>query len=256
MTDTPDDHKPLAYDAYQTLADRYAALVDTKPHNAYYERPATLSLLPDVDGKHVLDAGCGPGLYAQIMLARGASVVALDASPAMLAQARARLAQDPHADRVTFYQALLEEPLDFLADDIFDLALATLVLDYVQDLGPVFAEFARVLKPGGLLVFSMDNPAATPYYYEIDDYFQVERVEDVWRGFGGEPVTVPRYRRALGDLLNPLIEASFVLERVLEPRPTAAFQAADPEYYDRLITKPGFLCIRARRAKTADARTP
>jgi len=40
--------KPIALEAYETLAERYAALVDTKPENAYYERPATPSLLPDV----------------------------------------------------------------------------------------------------------------------------------------------------------------------------------------------------------------
>ena len=49
--------KPIALAAYEKLAERYAALIDTKPHNAYYERPAMLSLLPKIQGKHVLDAG-------------------------------------------------------------------------------------------------------------------------------------------------------------------------------------------------------
>jgi len=44
------NEKPISLDAYNTLAASYASLVDTKPHNAYYERPATLSLLPDVAG--------------------------------------------------------------------------------------------------------------------------------------------------------------------------------------------------------------
>jgi ubiquinone/menaquinone biosynthesis C-methylase UbiE len=57
-------NKPLAYEAYQILADDYSRLIDTKPHNAYYERPATLALLPNVKGMQVLDAGCGPGAYA------------------------------------------------------------------------------------------------------------------------------------------------------------------------------------------------
>ena len=38
--------KPIAQDAYDELAEAYAAMVDTKPHNAYYERPATLSFYP------------------------------------------------------------------------------------------------------------------------------------------------------------------------------------------------------------------
>ena len=51
--------KPIALDPYETLAEAYASVADTKPHNAYYERPATLSLLPDVNGKRVLDAAWG-----------------------------------------------------------------------------------------------------------------------------------------------------------------------------------------------------
>jgi len=49
--------KPIALDAYETLAEAYASVIDTKPHNAYYERPATLSLLPDVNGE--TSSGCG-----------------------------------------------------------------------------------------------------------------------------------------------------------------------------------------------------
>jgi hypothetical protein len=55
--------KPIAQEAYDQLAEAYAALVDTKPHNAYYERPATLSLLPDVQACGCW-MRCGPGAYA------------------------------------------------------------------------------------------------------------------------------------------------------------------------------------------------
>ena len=61
------------------LAEAYSAKVETKAHNALYERPATLSLLPPVKGKRVLDAGCGPGVTAQWLVDRGAEVVGFDA---------------------------------------------------------------------------------------------------------------------------------------------------------------------------------
>jgi hypothetical protein len=54
--------QPIALEAYSRLADASAARIDTKAHNAYYDRPAVLSLLPPVEGKRVLDAGCGPGV--------------------------------------------------------------------------------------------------------------------------------------------------------------------------------------------------
>jgi hypothetical protein len=54
--------QPIVLEAYSCLADAYAARIDTKAHNAYYDRPAVTSLLPPVAGKRVLDAGCGPGV--------------------------------------------------------------------------------------------------------------------------------------------------------------------------------------------------
>src|SRR5687768_2819173 len=101
--------KPIAFDAYETLAEAYAAAIDTKPHNAYYERPATLSLMPEVKGKRVLDAGCGPGIYSEWLIEHGAEVVAVDASPKMIELAKQRLG--PTTD---VRQADLSKPLTFL----------------------------------------------------------------------------------------------------------------------------------------------
>jgi 2-polyprenyl-3-methyl-5-hydroxy-6-metoxy-1,4-benzoquinol methylase len=61
---------PVSREAYDKLASSYSARAPTKPHNAYYERPATLSLLGDVRGGRVLDAACGPGIYAELLADR------------------------------------------------------------------------------------------------------------------------------------------------------------------------------------------
>ena len=121
----------IAYDAYEQLADGFAAKVDTKPHNAYYERPATLSLLPDVAGKRVLDAGCGPGAYAEWLLDRGATVVGFDASPSMVAHAQRRT-----GGRGDFRVHDVTHPLDFVRDASVDLVVCPLVLEYVADWRP------------------------------------------------------------------------------------------------------------------------
>ncbi len=231
---------PLAQDAYNQLADDYAARIDTKGHNAYYDRPAVLSLLPDVAGKRVLDAGCGPGAYAEWLLDHGAQVVAIDANTKMLAHARART-----EDRAEFHLANLNAPLDFLAAASFDLVICPLVLDYIRDWTPLFREFYRVLQPGGVLVFSHGHPASEFFLYHSDgNYHEIEAVSWEWTGFG-TPVVMPSFRRPLAAVFNPLIDAGFVLDRVLEPRPIEAFKEADPEHYDHLMRQPGFLCIRA-----------
>jgi SAM-dependent methyltransferase len=234
--------KPIAQEAYDALAEAYAALVDTKPHNAYYERPATLSLLPNVRGKRVLDVGCGPGVYAEWLLDRGAEVVAFDANPRMVELAGKRL-----GDRAAVMQANLERPLDFLADGSFHLVISPLVMDYVADWGTVFREFHRVLQAAGILVFSMEHPYAKyDDHRETSNYFEVELVEYEWTGFG-RPVRVPSYRRPLSAVLNPLIEAGFVVQRILEPLPTEAFRQRDPAEYARLRKEPGFMCVRAAK---------
>ena len=82
---------PTAFEAWERLAEPYAARVDTKAHNAFYDRPAVISLLPLVSGKRVLDAGCGPGVYTEWLLEQGAEVVSLDSSAKMLELAQKRL---------------------------------------------------------------------------------------------------------------------------------------------------------------------
>lgn len=232
--------KPLAYEAYQTLADDYARLIDTKPHNAWYERPATLSLLPDVNGKHVLDAGCGPGVYAEELLNRGARVISVDASDRMIELARERLGPQAVIERVD-----LSLPLTMFADGQFDLILAPLCLDYIADWTKVFREFRRVLGPGGYFVMSAGHPAFDAEYYATNKYFSVEYVECEWTGFGTK-VVMPSYRRSLQEFLTPILDAGLVLERIVEPLPTNDFKQADSARYEALMHRPGFLCVRAR----------
>ncbi|MEM6996219.1 MAG: class I SAM-dependent methyltransferase, partial [Myxococcota bacterium] len=208
------DEKPLGRRNYEQFARRYAKYAKHKPHNAAYERPATLSLLPELAGRRVLDAGCGPGLYADELLARGAEVVAADVTPEMIDLARERI-----GDRATLHVADLSQPLTFAADEEFDVVVSPLMLDYIEDWQPVFAEFFRVLRPGGLLVYSHGHPMSDYLLvrrkHDPDSrYFACERFASQWGGFGTPRPTVEGFRRPLGQMLNPLAASGFVLERL------------------------------------------
>ncbi len=78
---------------YEAFADEFLDHAEHSLFNAYYDRPACLDLLGDVTGKRVLDAACGPGLYAAELLRRGASVVGFDHSPRMIEICRERAGQ-------------------------------------------------------------------------------------------------------------------------------------------------------------------
>jgi len=99
--------------------------------------------------ERVLDAGCGSGrVTAQVLerLPRG-RVIAVDASPSMLAEAGRRLATD--RDRVELLLADLREPLP-LAQPV-DAILSTAAFHWVPDHGRLYRNLAAVLRPGGQL---------------------------------------------------------------------------------------------------------
>lgn len=223
---------------YDAMADAYNARVDTHPHNALYERPAVLSVLPPLTGLSILDAGCGSGWYAQHFLENGAArVLCVDASQKMSDAARARL-----GTRAQVLTADLAEPLTFAANGEFDLIVAPLVLHYLAEWKPTLLEFRRVLKPGGILAFSTHHPLMDFKLFDLPDYFATIRIEDEW-----ETGKVSYYHRSLTTILNTVVDAGFAIEKVLEPQPLPAMQITHPELYEKLMHNPWFLVIRARR---------
>ena len=227
--------------AYNSLADAYAAKIDVKAHNAFYERPATLSLIEEVACKRILDAGCGPGVYTQWLLERGAQVVAFDAIAKMLAYARKRT-----TDRATFFQANMEEPLSFIDSDSIDGIVSALAITYVRDHKTLFAEFNRVLHSRGWLVISTEHPFFSYGYFKVPNYFKTKKVSSIWKGFG-KPVRVPSYHHSLGSICEALSGNGYTIERIIEPKPTGRFRKANQKEYQKLMRFPLFICIRARK---------
>ena len=111
---------------------------------------AVLDRLPLTGSERVLDAGCGSGRVTEALLERlpDGSVVALDASSAMLDQSRYRL--ERFGDRVTYVRADLGQPLPI--SEPVDAVLSTATFHWVPDHDALFANLAAVLRPGGRLV--------------------------------------------------------------------------------------------------------
>jgi SAM-dependent methyltransferase len=208
-------------------------------YNAYTDRPAMLKLAGNVAGLRVLDLGCGAGHYAAELLDRGAAaVVGVEGSDSLLSAARARL-----GDRAELHQHDLEQPLTFLHDESFDLAVMALVYHHIDAREQLLAELRRLLRPGGLLLVSTTHPAADWTWFG-GSYFAEERIEARW---SGSRFTHTYWRMTLESFLGELLSAGFTLERLVEPRATEEARHIDPRRFDNTQTTPFFLAVRLRR---------
>lgn len=226
--------RPNDYDAF---AAAYTADNESNAWNAYYERPASLALLGDVAGLRVLDAGCGAGSHAEAIIRGGAAVTGVDSSSALLAIARQRLGEG-----VPLHLADLAQPLPFESAS-FDAVLASLVMHYLQDWGPVLAEFRRVLVPGGALVISTHHPFMDHALAGAADYFATYEFTDEWTK-GGQPVAMRFWHRPLHAMTGAFRAAGFTLDVVAEPQPDPAAESLFPADYAVLSTSPRFLFFR------------
>ncbi|WP_051222612.1 class I SAM-dependent methyltransferase [Conexibacter woesei] len=229
------DDEVDARGVYDAMAAAYVA-DESNAYNSLYERPAMLGLLGDVRGRSVLDLGAGAGALAVELVARGAGpVVGVDVSPEMVAVARAR------AVGATFVVGdVADGALRAFADGAFDLVAASLMMHYVRDWEPVLGELARVLAPGGRIVFSTHHPEMTARAFPATQGKDVALVCDRWEK-GGEGFDVRFYARSLAAMEASIAASGLVLERWVEPQPLPACEVADPVAWERLTTLPWFV---------------
>ena len=135
--------------------ERWAPTYDGRNPLVEAEEPVVRPMLDAVPGGRALDAACGTGRHAGHLAGLGHDTIGVDASPAMLRVARERF---PAVDFKVGRLATL--PVE---DDVIDVVTCALALCHVPDLGPVFAEFARVLRPGGTLIVSDPHPTSAHF---------------------------------------------------------------------------------------------
>jgi SAM-dependent methyltransferase len=182
-------------------------------------READAHLLGDVGGRRVLEIGCGSAPCARWLRTAGADVVALDLSAGMLARA-AELNRSTGVE-VPLLQA--EAAALPLADGCMDVACSAFGgLPFVADVGSVFAEVARVLRPGGRFVASVNHPVRWPFpdspdpedLRVVSSYF--DRTPYVETDDDGRTVYV-EHHRTVGDWVRAVVGSGLVLTDLLEP---------------------------------------
>ncbi|GAA1315042.1 class I SAM-dependent methyltransferase [Saccharothrix xinjiangensis] len=210
---TEPDFQTMARTAYDTVAADYADLLRdslTDPTTGTADR-AVLRMFADLVGGPVADVGCGPGRITGHLRSLGVDAFGVDLSPGMVAVARRE-----HPGLRFEVGSMLD--LD-LPDASLGGALAWYSVIHVPwDLHPVvFAEFHRVLAPGGLLLLA----------FQIGD--AVRRLE---HGYGHD-IELDAYRLQPGRVLDQLAEAGFAPHTRLDREPVGSEK-----------TRQGYLIVR------------
>ncbi|WP_417389294.1 class I SAM-dependent methyltransferase [Gimesia sp.] len=225
---------------YGRHAAEYAAAIRDNSYNAHYERPSLIALLPELQGKRVIDLGCGPGEYAAYLTSQGATVTAVDSSLEMISLVQQKLGNSVHAYAQDLTKGVPDE-----ADRSFDLAVSPLMIHYLEDPTPLFRDVKRILKPEGQFVFSTHHPFVDYQFSPSGNYFLTEKIIDEWDTLG-RPTRVEYFRRPLSALMQSLTDAGLYVVELSEGRPDKQMQESDPESYRKLSTAPGFLFLKCR----------
>jgi SAM-dependent methyltransferase len=187
-----------------------------------------LNALGDVDGKDVIELGCGTAYFGAWLAKRGARVTGVDITPAQLDTAR-RLQQETGLG-MKFIEASAEEVP--LPDDGFDLAVSEYGASIWCDPELWIAEASRLLRPGGRLVFLCNSTLSilcSPDEGKVEERLMRSHAELGRIEWPGEDEGV-NYHLAHGDWIRVLRKNGFVVEALHER--LASEDAEDHGYYD------------------------
>ena len=243
---------------YDTAADFYAEFVKT----ALASPTSVLSVvtkqvtkaLGEVDGLQICDLACGEGHLSRYLAEQGGVVTGVDISEGLLERARR---QTPDGLELRYVQDDAQTLTTF-PEPSFDIVVSNMALMDIPNIEGVFDSCFRILKPGGLFVFSVLHPCfETPFDKDnppietSSGKFVACRVsryleEGHWTS-GGEGVRgrVGAYHRTLATYLNALLASGFCLSEVREPAlPPGAYETVEAQWFSKI---PRGLVLKSRK---------
>jgi magnesium-protoporphyrin O-methyltransferase len=176
-------------------------------------RAAMMGRLPaDLRGARVLDAGCGTGLMTADLAARGADVVAVDISPALIDIAKARLAADLAA-RVTF--AAGDMTADSLGSFDYVMAMDSLIYYDATDIGAVLRKLGTRTSQAVIFTVAPRTPFLMSFYTLGKLFPRADRSPTMI------PHALPHLSQATGGGITKIarISSGFYISECLEYRP-------------------------------------
>jgi len=238
----------LAYQKRQKLSTDYVHYGPSCPTEE------DLNLLGEVQGKKIIELGCGGGQCSIALAKRGALCTGIDLSEEQIKFAK-NLAGENDV-KVNFIQGDIEN-LSMVDNESIDIAFSAYVFDWVQNLDEVFKEAFWILNKTGILVFSMGHP----FYNCLGDspnpddlklklsYFQ----RNILEKDGKTGLTINYILPTIGDIINSLIKTGFYIEKIVEPEPVEEkfMEGTSTDYYLVEVLKmvPATIIVKARKKR-------
>jgi SAM-dependent methyltransferase len=216
---------------------------DVVSYGADVPREDTLKLLGSVEGKRILDLGCGAGHNAIALARQGAKVIGVDESSTQIADARA--ACEREGVKVELHHAPLAE-LAFLRADTIDGAVSAFGLAPIDDIDRVFRQVHRVLRPEMHLVLSLPHPAFALVSADDPERRVTRSYWDTAPLPNGDPEAPSDVPRTIAALFTSLGRANFRVDTVLEPEPPARGRRSK-QWSDSMQFVPATLIVRAKK---------
>ncbi len=200
--------------------------------------PVIFKMLGNVNGKSILDAGCGEGFLSRLLTGLGGKVTAIDYSVEMLKIASQRTEKNSN---IKYIHANLEN-MPEIPTNSFDIAVSNLVIQDLEDINAALSELFRVIKLSGELIFSIIHPCFTPpvygwvkdtdgkkLYWKIDKYFSEQPFKQNF------PIGAPDggallFHRTLTTNIRSIIKSGFIITDVEEPIPSKESILEFPEF--------------------------
>lgn len=189
--------------------------------------PVIFELLKNIEGKTILDAGCGEGYLSRILAKKCEKVIAVDFSEKMLSIAKEKTKQI----NIEYHRASLES-LCFLESNSIDVAVSITVFQDVLDYMAAIKEIYRVLKPAGTFILVTTHPCfSTPVhgwhkdeygyksFWKVDNYFSEGLYESQWADDDGNKRLI-YFHRTLETYFDAITQNGFYVKSIKEPKPS------------------------------------
>lgn len=209
-------------------------------------------MFPDLNGKTVLDLGCGYGWHCKYAVECGAErVIGIDLSQKMI-----NTAKEKNNDDKIIYKVMSINEYDY-PEKSFDCVISNLALHYIEDLQSIYEKIFVTLSPGGCFLLNIEHPVFTAgvnqnwiynpegdiEHWPVDRYFYPgKRVT----GFLGQNVV--KYHHTLTQILMGLLKVGFSLDLVEEAMPDEGMMNI-PGMADEM-RRPMMLLVRAVKPKS------